>query len=49
MEEKSVQAVFSCSQQDSQRALCLPEPFMELQDVSPQGGLNQIGVGWTFG
>jgi hypothetical protein len=46
--EKSVQAVCSHSQLDSQRALCLPEPLMELQNIGPRGGLNQIGIGRAF-
>ncbi len=49
LEEKSVQAICSCSQLDSERALCLPEPLMKLQDVHPRGGLNQVGVGRAFG
>ncbi len=49
LEEKSIQAIYSRSQLDSQRALCLPEPLMKLQDVGPQGGLNQVGVGRVFG
>ncbi len=49
LEEKSVQAICSPSQLDSQRALCLPEPLMELQDICHQGGLNQVGVGLALG
>jgi hypothetical protein len=49
LEEKSVQAICSRSQLDSQRALCFPEPLMELQDVRPWGGLNHVGVGRAFG
>jgi hypothetical protein len=49
LEEKSIQTIFSHSQLDGQRALCLPEPMMELHDVRPWGGLNQIGVGRAFG
>ncbi len=49
LEEKSVQAICSCSQLDSQRALCLPEPLMKLQDVRPRGDLNQVGVRRAFG
>jgi hypothetical protein len=49
LEEKSVQAICPRSQLDSQRALCLPEPLMKLQDVRPQGGLNQVTVGRAFG
>ncbi len=40
LEEKSIQAICSHSQLYSQRALCLPQPLMKLQDVGPQGGLN---------
>ncbi len=39
LEEKSIQAIYSRSQLYSQRALCLPEPLMKLQDVGPWGGL----------
>ncbi len=49
LEEKSVQAICSRSQLNSQRALCFPKPLMELQDVRPRGGLNHIGVGRAFG
>jgi hypothetical protein len=49
LEEKSIQAICSRSQLDSQQALCLPEPLMKLQDVRPRGGLNQVGVGRAFG
>jgi hypothetical protein len=49
LEEKSIQAISSRSQLDSQRALCLPEPLMKLEDVCPRGGLNQVGVGKAFG
>jgi hypothetical protein len=49
LEEKSIQTVCSRSQLDSQQALCLPEPLMELQDIRPWGGLNQVGVGRAFG
>jgi hypothetical protein len=49
LEEKSIQAICSHSQLDSQQALCFPELLMKLQDVCPQGGLNQIGVGRAFG
>ncbi len=48
LEEKSVQAICSHSQLDSQRALCFSEPLMELQDVRPRGGLNHIGVERDF-
>ncbi len=48
-EEKSIQTVCSRSQLDSQRALCLPEPLMQLKDVCPQGGLNHIAIGRAFG
>ncbi len=46
--EKSIQTICSHSQLDSQRALCLPEPLMQLQDVCPWGGLNQIAIGRAF-
>jgi hypothetical protein len=49
LDEKSIQAIYSRSQLDSQRALCLPETLMKLQDVGPWGGLNQVGVGRAFG
>jgi hypothetical protein len=49
LEEKSIQAISSHSQLDSQRALCLPEPLMKLQDICPRGGLNKIGVWKAFG
>ncbi len=48
LEEKSIQAIYSRSQLDSQQALCLLEPLMKLQDVSSWGGLNQVGVGRAF-
>ncbi len=40
LEEKSIQAICARSQLDSQRAVYLPEPLMELHDVRPWGGLN---------
>ncbi len=49
LEEKGVQAICSCSQLDSQQAICFPELFMKLQDIGPLGGLNRIGVGGAFG
>ncbi len=48
LEEKSIRAICSRSQLDSQRALCLPEPLMKLQDVGAWGGLNQVRVGRAF-
>jgi hypothetical protein len=36
--EKSIQAVCSHSRLDGQHALYLSEPFVQLQDVCPQGG-----------
>jgi hypothetical protein len=48
LEEKSIQAIYSRSQLDSQRALYLPEPLMKLQDVGPWGSLNQVRVGRAF-
>jgi hypothetical protein len=49
LEKKSIQAICSGSQLDSQQALCFPEPLMKLQDIRPWGDLNQIGVGRAFG
>jgi hypothetical protein len=49
LEEKSIQAVCSRSQLDSEQALCFPEPLMKLQDVCPGEGLNQIRVVRAFG
>ncbi len=48
LEENSIQAICSRSQLDSQRALCFPEPLMELQNVCPRGGLNHVGVRRAF-
>ncbi len=48
LEEESIQAIYSCSQVDSQRALCLLEPLMKLQDIGPTGALNQVWVGRAF-
>jgi hypothetical protein len=45
LEEKSIQAIFSHSKLNSQRALCLLELLMKLQDVGRWGGLNQVRVG----
>jgi hypothetical protein len=45
LEEKSIQAICSHSQLNSQQALCLLEPLKELQDICHQGGLNLVGVG----
>ncbi len=49
LEEKSIQAICFCFQLNSQRALCLPEPLMKLEDVGPRGGLSHVGVGRAFG
>jgi hypothetical protein len=48
LEVNSVKAICSLSQLDGQRALRLPEPLLELQNVSPWGGLNQVRVGIIF-
>ncbi len=45
LEEKSIQAICSCSQLDCQRALCLLEPLMEIQDVRPWGASTKSGLG----
>ncbi len=49
LEEKSFKAISSHSQLDSQRALCQPEPIMELQDFTPWEGFNHIGVQRALG
>ncbi len=46
--EKSVRAIYSHSQLDSQRALSLPELFIQPQNVCPWGGLDQIVIGRAF-
>jgi hypothetical protein len=48
LEEESIQTISSCFQLDSQRALCLHEPLVEFQDVSPREGLNEVRVGRTW-
>ncbi len=58
LEEKSIQAIYSRSQLDGQRALCLSEPLMKLQNVRPRGALasnppanvagESIGGHWEF-
>jgi hypothetical protein len=48
LEEKSIQTICSRSQLDSQRALCLPEPLMELQDVCPRWASTKLGLGGHF-
>jgi hypothetical protein len=35
LKEKGIRVVCSCPQLDSQRALCLLEPFMKLQNIGP--------------
>jgi hypothetical protein len=48
LKEKSIYAIGSHSQLDSQQALCLLEPLLKLQDISPWGGLNRVQVGRAF-
>ncbi len=48
MKQKSMKAIYSRPQLDSQRALCLFEPLMKLEDIGPWGGLNQVWVGKAF-
>jgi hypothetical protein len=45
LEEKSVQAICSRSQLDSQQALSLSEPLMKLLDVHPRGASTKLGLG----
>jgi hypothetical protein len=45
LEEKSIQAIYSRIQLDSQRALCLPKPLMEVQDVRPWGASTTSRLG----
>jgi hypothetical protein len=49
LKEKSIQAICSHSQLDSQQALCLPKPLMRLQDICLREGQNQVRVGRAFG
>jgi hypothetical protein len=49
LEEKSVQAICSRSQLNSQRALVLPEALVKLQDIGSQRCLNKVRVGRAFG
>jgi hypothetical protein len=45
LEEKSIKAIDSRSQLDSQRALRLPGPLMKLQDIGPWGASTKSGMG----
>ncbi len=45
LEEKSIHTICSHSQLNSQPALCIPEPLMQLQDVCPCSG-HQLSFGW---
>jgi hypothetical protein len=42
---KGIRAICSHSQLDSQQALCLPEPLMELQDIGSRGPSTKSGLG----
>jgi hypothetical protein len=48
LEKKRVQAICSRSQLDGQRALCLPEHLMKLENICPRGTSTKSGLGELF-